>query len=217
MVVKKLAVLFSGSGSNLEAILQKLHGKIFGETKIEVVLTLSNKADAGGIAKAAKFGLKSVILNHKDFASREEFDAALVREIEKSGAELTVLAGFMRILTPVFTSSVRAINLHPSLLPLFKGAHAIEQSFESDMKVGGVSVHWVSEELDGGAIIAQRAFEKSAGMSLEKVDSCPRMARPSARRADANQVRTATAPTSCPASANRRFMGPVPPRRCCWA
>ena len=70
MVVKKLAVLFSGGGSNLEAILQKLHGKTFGGTKIEVVLTLSNKADAGGIAKAAKFGLKSVILNHKDFASR---------------------------------------------------------------------------------------------------------------------------------------------------
>ena len=88
MVVKKLAVLFSGGGSNLEAILQKLHGKTFGGTKIEVALTLSNKANAGGIAKAAKFGLQSVILNHKDFASREEFDAALVREIEKSGAEL---------------------------------------------------------------------------------------------------------------------------------
>ena len=171
MVVKKLAVLFSGSGSNLEAILQKLHGKIFGETKIEVVLTLTNKDNAGGIAKAAKFGLKSVILNHKDFTSREEFDAALVREIEKNGADLTVLAGFMRILTPVFTRQIRAINLHPSLLPLFKGAHAIEQSFESDMKVGGVSVHWVSEELDGGAIIAQRAFEKSAGMSLEAYEA----------------------------------------------
>ena len=171
MVVKKLAVLFSGSGSNLEAILQKLHGKTFGETKIEVVLTLSNKADAGGIAKAAKFGLKSVILNHKDFASREEFDAALVREIEKSGAELTVLAGFMRILTPVFTRQIRAINLHPSLLPLFKGAHAIKESFDSDMKVGGVSVHWVSEELDGGKIIAQRAFEKGAGMSIEEFEA----------------------------------------------
>ena len=168
MVVKKLAVLFSGGGSNLEAILQKLHGKTFGGTKIEVVLTLSNKADAGGIAKAAKFGLQSVILNHKDFASREEFDAALVREIEKSGADLTVLAGF---LTPVFTSRVRAINLHPSLLPLFKGAHAIKESFESDMKVGGVSVHWVSEELDGGAIIAQRAFEKSARMDFEAYEA----------------------------------------------
>ena len=171
MVVKKLAVLFSGSGSNLEAILQKLHGKTFGETKIEVVLTLSNKADAGGIAKAAKYGPQSVILNHKDFASREEFDAVLVREIEKSGAELTVLAGFMRILTPVFTRQIRAINLHPSLLPLFKGAHAIKESFDSDMKVGGVSVHWVSEELDGGAIIAQRAFEKSAGMSFEAYEA----------------------------------------------
>ena len=171
MLTKKIAVLFSGGGSNLEAILERLHGKVFGETRIEVALTLTNKANAGGIAKAAKFGLKSVILNHKDFASREKFDAALVREIEKSGAELTVLAGFMRILTPVFTRQIRAINLHPSLLPLFKGAHAIKESFESDMKVGGVSVHWVSEELDGGAIIAQRAFEKSAGMSFEAYEA----------------------------------------------
>ena len=171
MLTKKIAVLFSGGGSNLEAILERLHGKIFGKTKIEVALTLTNKANAGGIAKAAKYGLQSVILNHKDFASRKEFDAALVREIEKSGAELTVLAGFMRILTPVFTRQIRAINLHPSLLPLFKGAHAIKESFDSDMKVGGVSVHWVSEELDGGKIIAQRAFEKSARMSLEEFEA----------------------------------------------
>ena len=77
----------------------------------------------------------------------------------------------MRILTPVFTREIRAINLHPSLLPLFKGAHAIKEGFDSDMKVGGVSVHWVSEELDGGKIIAQRAFEKSAGMSLEEFEA----------------------------------------------
>ena len=171
MVVKKLAVLFSGSGSNLETILQKLHGKIFGETKIEVVLTLTNKANAGGIAKAAKYGLKSVVIEHVNFTSREEFDAAVVEEIKRANVDLTVLAGFMRILTPVFTSQVRAINLHPSLLPLFKGAHAIKESFDSDMKVGGVSVHWVSEELDGGKIIAQRAFEKSARMSLEEFEA----------------------------------------------
>ena len=171
MVVKKLAVLFSGSGSNLEAILQKLHGKVFGGTKIEVVLALSNKADAGGIAKAAKCGLKSVVTEHVNFASREEFDAAIVAQIKRANVDLTVLAGFMRILTPVFTRQIRAINLHPSLLPLFKGAHAIKESFDSDMKVGGVSVHWVSEELDGGAIIAQRAFEKSAGMSFEAYEA----------------------------------------------
>ena len=171
MFTKKIAVLFSGGGSNLEAILERLHGKVFGETRIEVTLTLTNKANAGGIAKAAKYGLKSVVIEHVNFTSREEFDAAVVEEIKHANVDLTVLAGFMRILTPVFTSQVRAINLHPSLLPLFKGAHAIKESFESDMKVGGVSVHWVSEELDGGKIIAQRAFEKSAGMSLEEFEA----------------------------------------------
>nr|WP_314089073.1 phosphoribosylglycinamide formyltransferase [uncultured Campylobacter sp.] len=171
MLTKKIAVLFSGGGSNLEAILERLHGKVFGETRIEVALTLTNKANAGGIAKAAKYGLQSVVTEHVNFASREEFDAAVVEEIKRVNVDLTVLAGFMRILTPVFTSQVRAINLHPSLLPLFKGAHAIKESFESDMKVGGVSVHWVSEELDGGKIIAQRAFEKSARMDLEEFEA----------------------------------------------
>ncbi|MDA3054418.1 MULTISPECIES: phosphoribosylglycinamide formyltransferase [unclassified Campylobacter] len=160
MVTKKIAVLFSGSGSNLEAILEKLHGKIFGDIKIEVALTLTNKPNALGIQKAEKYGLTSVVIDHKAFVSREEFDAKVVEVIKKSGAELTVLAGFMRVLTPVFCEQIRAINLHPSLLPLFKGAHAIDESFASDMQVGGVSVHLVSAELDGGKIIAQEAFAR---------------------------------------------------------
>lgn len=169
-MVKKIAVLFSGSGSNLEAILQKIHNKTFNGVKIEVVLTLTNKKDAGGIAKAANFGLESVVLQHIDFKSREDFDAALVEEIKKYDVDLVVLAGFMRILTPIFTQQIRAINLHPSLLPLFKGANGIKDSFESDMKVGGVSVHWVSAELDGGEIIAQRAFQKSKNMTLSEFE-----------------------------------------------
>lgn len=160
MVVKKIAVLFSGSGSNLQSILDKLHGKIFDDIKIEVVLTLTNKPNAYGIQRATKFGLTSVVIDNKNFVSRQEFDKKVVEEIKKSGAELTVLAGFMRILTPVFCDNIRAINLHPSILPLFKGAHAIDESFDSDMQVGGVSVHWVSSELDGGKIIAQQTFQR---------------------------------------------------------
>ncbi|MDA3056524.1 phosphoribosylglycinamide formyltransferase [Campylobacter sp. CN_NA1] len=160
MVVKKIAVLFSGSGSNLQSILDKLHGKVFDDIKIEVVLTLTNKPNAYGIQRAAKFGLTSVIIDNKNFVSREEFDKKVVEEIKKSGAELTVLAGFMRILTPFFCDNIKAINLHPSILPLFKGAHAIDESFDSDMQVGGVSVHWVSAELDGGKIIAQQTFQR---------------------------------------------------------
>jgi len=160
MVVKKIAILFSGSGSNLEAILEKVHNKVFGETKIEVALTLCNKLGAFGIERARKFGLESVILEHAKFNSREEFDRALVKEISKHNVDLVVLAGFMRILTSEFCDHVKAINLHPSILPLFKGAHAIKESFESDMQLGGVSVHWVTSELDGGRIIAQKAFQR---------------------------------------------------------
>lgn len=166
----KLAVLFSGNGSNLENLLKNLHQKSFGENRFEVVLCLCNKRDALGIKRAARFGLESVILEHQNFASREEFDRALVGEIEKSGADLTILAGFMRILGPVFTRRIRAINLHPSLLPLFKGADAIKRSFESDMKVAGVSVHWVSEALDGGEIIAQKAFERE-GLDFDEFEA----------------------------------------------
>ncbi|XUP62469.1 phosphoribosylglycinamide formyltransferase [Campylobacter jejuni] len=165
----KLAVLFSGNGSNLENILEKLHKKTIGENTYEIVLCLCNKKDAFGIQRAKKFGLNTVIIDHKAYNTREEFDTILVQKIKESGANLTVLAGFMRILSPVFTKNIKAINLHPSLLPLFKGAHAIKESYESDMKVAGVSVHWVSEELDGGMIIAQKAFEKR-NLSFEEFE-----------------------------------------------
>ena len=167
MSVKKIAILFSGRGSNLETLLQKLHQKTFGETTIEVVLTLCNRPGAGGIERSRKYGIEPVLIDHKEFESREAFDKEMVKVIHHSGAELVVLAGFMRILTPYFTQNIKAINLHPSLLPLFKGAHAIEESYASDMKVGGVSVHYVNEELDAGQIIAQRAFEKTKDMSFE--------------------------------------------------
>lgn len=162
MVVKNIAILFSGSGSNLEAILEKVHGKVFGDVKIVAKLLICNKTDAYGIERAKKSGLETLIIDSSKFISREEFDAALVKEIEKNEIDLTVLAGFMRILTHVFTSKIKAINLHPSILPLFKGAHAIKESFDSDMAVGGVSVHSVSEELDGGKIIAQETFQRNS-------------------------------------------------------
>lgn len=160
MVVKNIAVLFSGSGSNLQAILEKVHGKIFKGIKINVALLICNNPDAKGIERAKKFGLDTVVINHKDYASREEFDKAVVDEINKYSIDLTILAGFMRILTPVFTDNIKAINLHPSILPLFKGAHAIADSYHSDMQIGGVSVHWVSSELDAGEIIAQKTFAR---------------------------------------------------------
>ncbi len=167
MLIKKIAILFSGAGTNLEKLLEFLHQTSFEYATIEVALVICNRPDALGIEKARRFGLEPLIIDHTLYPSREAFDEALVHAINQSGAELSVLAGFMRILTPIFTRHIKAINLHPSLLPLFKGSNAIKESFDSPMKVAGISVHYVSEELDGGDIIAQRCFEKSEGMSFE--------------------------------------------------
>ena len=160
MVVKNIAILFSGSGSNLQAILEQIHGKVFKDVRINVALLICNNPDAKGIKRAKKFGLDTVVIDHRDYSTREKFDQALVYEIKKHDIDLSVLAGFMRILTPVFTDNIKAINLHPSLLPLFKGANAIDESYNSDMKEGGVSIHWVSSELDAGEIIAQKSFPR---------------------------------------------------------
>jgi len=156
--LKKIAILFSGEGSNLEALIRALHRKSFGDTTIEVALTLTNNPHANGIMRARKYGLEPVILDHTQFGSREAFDTALVEIIASHGVDLTVLAGFMRILTPVFTDRIRAINIHPSLLPLFKGANALQRSFASDMKVAGVTTHMVTSELDSGEIVDQACF-----------------------------------------------------------
>jgi phosphoribosylglycinamide formyltransferase-1 len=170
MVTKKIAILFSGSGSNLERIIQEVHNKNFSTCKIEVACLICNKKDAYGIQRAKKYGLQTIVLEHENFESREEFDKEVVKIVQSYEVDLTILAGFMRILTPEFTKNVKAINLHPSLLPLFKGAKAIEQSYESAMKVGGISVHYVSEELDGGEIIAQKCFQKTKNMTLEEFE-----------------------------------------------
>ena len=167
MALKKIVVLFSGEGTNLENIIKKLHKKSLNSKSYEVVAGITNKKDAGGIRICKKHNIPVDLIEHKDFNSRVEFDKKLVEIIKRYEPDLTVLAGFMRILTPVFTQNIKAINLHPSLLPLFKGANAIEKSFYSPMKVGGVSVHYVSDELDGGEIIMQECFNKEDSETLE--------------------------------------------------
>jgi phosphoribosylglycinamide formyltransferase 1 len=161
--MKKIVALFSGEGTNLANLIEKIHLK-----HGAIVCAITNNPEAGGIAKARAAHIPVEILDHRDFQNREAYDAALVELIGEYNPDLVVLCGFMRILTPVFTSQVRSINLHPSLLPAFKGANAIKRSFESDDKVCGVSVHWVSEELDGGEIILQKSFTKNSSDSLEE-------------------------------------------------
>lgn len=160
--MKKIVALFSGEGTNLANLIEKLHFK-----HCAIVAAITNNPEAGGIAKARAAGIPVEILDHREFESRESYDTALVGLIGEYAPDLVVLCGFMRILTPVFTSNIRSINLHPALLPAFKGARAIERSFESGEKICGVSVHWVSDELDGGEVIMQKSFTKSDDETLE--------------------------------------------------
>ena len=155
--MKKIAVLFSGTGTNLKYILENLHGK-----EVEVVVALTNRPDAGGILFAQECNIPFEIIDSCLFTSREAFDSELVHALHYYKPDLTVLAGFMRILTPVFTDKIKAINLHPSLLPLHKGMMAIERSYDDENEVGGVSIHWVSSELDGGKVILQKEIQKEA-------------------------------------------------------
>ncbi len=153
--MKKIAILFSGEGTNLENIIKTLHDK-----KLKVVKAITNNPKANGIKRAKKYNIPTVVIDNKNFNNREDFDKELVSELKKDSLDLVILAGFMRILTPIFTENIKSINIHPSLLPHFKGANAIEQSFKSDMKEAGVTVHEVSSELDSGKIILQESFKK---------------------------------------------------------
>jgi len=160
----KIAVLFSGKGSNFAYIVENLHLK-----SCEVVVALTNNPNAEGIAIAKKHNIALEIIDSKRYKNREDFDAEVVQTLEKYKPKLTVLAGFMRILTPVFTQKIEAINLHPSLLPRHKGLRAIEKSYDDDFDEGGVSVHKVSSELDGGEVILQKTLQKE-GLTFEMYD-----------------------------------------------
>ena len=157
----RVAILFSGIGSNMAYILEHLQGK-----ELEVVLAVTNNPQAKGVEIAVSHKIPCEIIEPRNYESRETYDAMLVKQLEACQADLTVLAGFMRILTPVFTDRIKAINLHPSLLPRHKGLKAIEKSYEDEFPTGGASAHWVSSELDGGKVIAQREVYKE-GLSFE--------------------------------------------------
>ena len=162
---KKIAVLFSGKGSNFAYIVKTLHHK----EGFEVVVALTNNPNAQGISVAKEASIPLEIIDSKAYESRERFDAAVVECLQKYNPDLTVLAGFMRILTPVFTEQVKSINLHPSLLPRHKGLNAIEKSYEDEHTHGGASVHYVTSELDGGEVILQKEVAKE-GLSFEDYD-----------------------------------------------
>jgi len=155
LFMKKIAVLFSGKGSNFAHIVNALHAQ-----ECEVVTALTNNPEAQGIAIAKEHGIPLEVIDSKVYESREAFDQKVVETLQKYQPDLTVLAGFMRILTPVFTEKIISINLHPSLLPRHKGLNAIVKSYEDEFPTGGVSVHYVTSELDGGEVILQKEVVK---------------------------------------------------------
>ncbi len=156
--MKNIVILISGSGSNMAAIVQRAQQERW-ETRLgaRVAAVISNKADAQGLVFAKEQGIATALLNHKDYPSREAFDAALAQEIDRHAPALVVLAGFMRILTPGFVQHYagRLLNIHPSLLPAFPGLRTHERAIAVGCKFAGATVHEVTAELDHGPILAQ--------------------------------------------------------------
>lgn len=149
-----LVVLISGSGSNLQAIIDATQS---GQIPARISAVICNKENAFGLTRAANAGLVTEVISHKDFNSREDFDQALQAKIDQFSPDLVVLAGFMRILTPDFVRhySGRMLNIHPSLLPKYRGLNTHQRAIEAGEKEHGVTVHFVTEELDGGPNVLQ--------------------------------------------------------------
>jgi phosphoribosylglycinamide formyltransferase-1 len=156
MAKLKLGVLISGRGSNLQALIDATTDPSF---PAEIALVISNRADAGGLARAAAAGIATKVIPHKEFASREAFDAALDAALRQAGVGLVCLAGFMRLLTAGFSQGWhdRLINIHPSLLPSFKGLDSHAQALAAGVRFSGCTVHFVRPEMDAGPIILQAA------------------------------------------------------------
>ena len=156
--MRKIAVFASGSGTNYEAIAQACAER---RIDAEVVLLVCDKPGAGVLERAKRFGTETFVFSPRSYDGKAAYEAEIVRRLDASGAELVCLAGYMRIVgeTLLASYSGRIINIHPALLPSFKGAHGIKDAFDYGVKVFGVTIHYVDATLDGGRIIAQRGFE----------------------------------------------------------
>jgi phosphoribosylglycinamide formyltransferase 1 len=154
--VTRVAVLISGRGSNLQALIEAAAEQRLGG---EIAVVISNRADVLGLQRAGDAGIETLTISHKEFPSRDTFEAALVRELRARDIQLVCLAGFMRLLGPSFLDAFpeAILNIHPSLLPAFPGVDAQRQAWEHGVKVAGATVHFVTGELDGGPIVLQSA------------------------------------------------------------
>jgi phosphoribosylglycinamide formyltransferase-1 len=157
----RIAVLISGEGTNLQALLDTVHGESGGPDAIEIVGVASSRPDAAGLERARRAGVEAAVFAIADHPDRAARDRALGDWLEGHGVQLVVLAGFMELLGPEFVRRFagRMVNVHPSLLPAFRGLRPIEEAVEHGVKVTGVTVHFVDEHLDNGPIVLQEAVE----------------------------------------------------------
>jgi len=162
----RLGVLISGSGTNLQAILDAVAA---GTLDADVRLVLSNKSKAGGLERAARAGVPTAVISHRQFETREAFEQAMIDALVERGVEWVALAGFMRVLTPHFlrTFAGRVVNIHPALLPSFPGVDAQQQALDYGVKVAGCTVHFVDEGVDTGPIIGQATVPVLEGDDVE--------------------------------------------------
>ena len=165
---RRLGVLISGRGSNLQALIDAIAA---GRLDATIAVVISNREDAAGLERARAAGLEAICIPHRAFATRDDYDRALVRELQARDVGLVCLAGFMRLVgTPLIEAFPnRLLNIHPSLLPAFPGLDAQRQAIEHGVKVSGVTVHLVTAELDGGPIVVQRAVPVMAGDTAESL------------------------------------------------
>lgn len=163
-----LGVLASGSGTNFGAILRAIEA---GELSARVAVLIYNNPEAIVSARAMEAGIPTALLNHRDFASREDLDGAIVATLQAYGVSHVVMAGWMRIVTPVLIAAYphRMINIHPSLLPAFKGIRAIEQALAAQVKLTGCTVHLVEERVDSGPILMQAAVPILPGDTVDSL------------------------------------------------
>ena len=168
--MKNIVILISGGGSNMAAIVRASQQQTWAKQyKARIAAVISNKADAKGLVFACDNGIATEVLDHKQFDSREAFDAQLAQVIDRYAPDLLVLAGFMRILTPGFVSHYegRMVNIHPSLLPAFTGLHTHQRAIDAGCKFAGVTVHRVTVELDVGPILDQAVVPVLPGDTAE--------------------------------------------------
>ncbi len=168
--MKRIVVLISGSGTNMQAIVEACQAqKVAGN----VVAVISNKAGVAGLDKAQAAGIDTAVLSHRDFDTREDYDAELLKLVDSYQPDLVILAGFMRILTADFTRHYhgRMLNIHPSLLPKYKGVNTHQRALDAGDSEHGVSVHFVTEELDGGPVVLQAKVPVFEGDTVDELQA----------------------------------------------